>query len=90
VPAGGAEHERHSVRDAQTDGEQAEQRRGRVADQEHRGERDPSHERPEAQKRHRAGVAIGPVAEDTPDRHPAREACEGERRQRGLGAEVLT
>ena len=40
LPAGGAEHQRHAVGDAEPDQEHAHQRRRRLADQQHRGERD--------------------------------------------------
>ena len=86
---GGAEHQRHAVGDAEADREQAGERGGLRADQEHRRERDPHQQRAPAQQGDRAHAAVEPIAEDAPDRHAAGEEGERERGHRGAGAEVL-
>ena len=50
---GGAEHQRHAVGDAEADEEQADQRGGGLADQQHRAERHAGQQRAPAQQRDR-------------------------------------
>ena len=68
--AGGAEHQRHAVRDAEADEEQAGQRDRRLADQQQRGKRDAGQQRAAAQQGDGADAVV-----DASRRARARASC---------------
>ena len=70
APAGGAEHQRHAVGDAEADQEEGGERDRRRAEQQHHGERDRRQQGAPAQQRDRAHAAVDPVADQR-----ARPSC---------------
>ena len=87
-PAGGAEHQRHAVGDAEADEREADTA-DRLADQQHRRRAGSPTQRARRAAADRADARVDAVADQAPGRHAGREDGEGERGHGGARAEVL-